>query len=249
MDSNLICTAGKDCFKFYRFNENHLKQFGFQRADEIHFLSCAWYKSDKMIAGTADGKLMLFERGEYRHDIAIKNVKNEITGALAEKARLRQKDETMRKSNAAIETLGGGPPPPASQTDVTMIHVASSVQQLQVDQDVDRPTSKFMGDEITSIATYSKGFAAAYGVGNVVIFEEQLVYTGPDDHYKQMYLIRIPHSTSESEDRIIKTLAISPNEELLLASTYNCNIYSFQLSSVEIKVGRWLKPLALSYYA
>ncbi|OXA41793.1 Cilia- and flagella-associated protein 57 [Folsomia candida] len=235
MDSNLICTAGKDCFKFYRFNENHLKQFGFQRADEIHFLSCAWYKSDKMIAGTADGKLMLFERGEYRHDIAIKNVKNEITGALAEKARLRQKDETMRKSNAAIETLGGGPPPPASQTDVTMIHVASSVQQLQVDQDVDRPTSKFMGDEITSIATYSKGFAAAYGVGNVVIFEEQLVYTGPDDHYKQMYLIRIPHSTSESEDRIIKTLAISPNEELLLASTYNCNIYSFQLSSVEIK--------------
>jgi len=48
--------------------------------------------------------------------------------------------------------------------------------------------------------------------------------------------VRIPHHTSESEDRIIKALTISPNEELIVASTFNNNIYVFQLSTAEIKV-------------
>lgn len=158
---------------------------------------------------------MLFERGDYRHDIAIKNVKNEITGALAERSRIKQKPDQVPVQGKEAETE-------------ELIPTAK--------EDPNRPSSNFQGEEITAIATYSKGFAAAYGVGNVVIFEEQLVYTTPEDHYKQVYVVRIPRSTSESEDRIIITLAISPNEEIMVASTFNCNIYMFQLSSVEIKV-------------
>jgi len=204
-----MCAVGNACFRFYRFNENHLKPYGFQRGDANHFLCHAWYKSDKVLAGTTDGRLMLFERGDYRQDIVIKNVKNEITGALAEKGRnIAKVREQKVGSDAAIHTK----------------------------EDHNRPPSVYVGKEITAIVTYSKGFVVAYGVGNVIVFEEQAVYTSSEDHYKQMYVIRIPSDTSESEDRIVKTLTISPNEEVIVASTFNCNIYMFQLSSAEIKV-------------
>lgn len=388
-----MCAGGNSCFKFYRLNDNHLKPFGFTRAEGVHILCHSWYKTDKVIAGTVDGKVLIFERGDFRQELVIKDVKNEITGALAEKNRLRQKflekvagktspnqnspgdpnqspgsqkspgkspggqtqspggggpkqstasqapspgsgkqstagqpqspgsakqstagqpespgtakqsttgQPQPRGSGGPKQSTAGQPPSPGAAPKQSTASQKQSIagqpqspghqspgaqspgkastrgSQLQSmvrgsqmqflkealeeeeeqrksetvlqilppppipflgeDEDFTKTSSKYTGEEITSVAAYSKGFAAAYGVGNVVIFEEQLTYTSPDDHYKQMYLIRIPHSTSESEDRIIKTLAVSPNEELLVASTLNCNVYVFQLSSVEIKV-------------
>lgn len=84
-ENNVLCAVGKASFRFFRYNEGHLKPFGFQRGDAYHFLCHAWLgKGDRLVAGTADGRIMIFERGEYRHDVPIKNVKNDVSGVLAE---------------------------------------------------------------------------------------------------------------------------------------------------------------------
>ena len=107
----------------------------------------------------------------------------------------------------------------------------------RVGRDAVRPVSFYIGTEVTAVVCFSKGFAAAYGVGNVIVYEEQLVFETAEDHYKQIYVIKIPPDTSESEDRIIKTLTINPAEELLLATTFNNQIFMFSLGSAELKVG------------
>lgn len=157
---------------------------------------------------------MLFERGEYRHDIAIKNVENEITGVLLEKGKM--------KSPGAARTL--------ESTVVSQVFPRQKAYNP-----FERSVSMFSGTEVTAIATYSKGFVVAYGVGNVIVYEEQSTYTSPEDRYKQLYITKIPHDTSEAEDRIITTLAVSPNDETMVATTFNCNVYSFCLSTAEIK--------------
>lgn len=111
----------------------------------------------------------------------------------------------------------------------------------RVGRDAVRPVSFYIGTEVTALVCFSKGFAAAYGVGNVIVYEEQLVFESAEDHYKQLYVIKIPPDTSESEDRIIKTLTINPAEELLLATTFNNQIFVFSLASAELKVGFHLK--------
>lgn len=222
-DNNVLCAIGNACFRFYRLNESSLKPFGFQRGDAHHFLCHAWYKSDKVIAGTAAGTVMFFERGEYRHDVQIKNVQNEITGVLLDRAKMTNKT-TQRKADKA--DAGGGMDPNK---------VSTVFAQRKSFNPFERATSMYSGTEVTAIACFSKGFAVAYGVGNVVIFEEQPVFQTYEDRYKQMYVIRIPNETSEAEDRIILKMVISPNDETIIASTFNCNIYSFSLSSAEIK--------------
>jgi hypothetical protein len=67
-----MCAIGKSSFRFFRYNEGHVKPFGFQRGDAHHFLCHAWLgKGDRLIAGTQEGRLMFFERGEYRYDIPV----------------------------------------------------------------------------------------------------------------------------------------------------------------------------------
>lgn len=156
---------------------------------------------------------MLFERGEHRHDIQIQNVQNEITGVLLDRAKMTK--------------------PGSKALDATQ--VSTVFAQRKSFNPFERASSLYSGTEVTAIATYSKGFVVGYGVGNVIVYEEQAIYQGYDDHYKQMYVIRIPQDTSEAEDRIIVKLVVSPNDETIVASTFNCNIYSFGLSTAEIK--------------
>lgn len=72
-----MCAVGKASFRFFRYNDGHMKPFGFQRGDSYHFMCHTWLgKGDKLIAGTADGKLMLFERGEFRYEIQIPKIED-----------------------------------------------------------------------------------------------------------------------------------------------------------------------------
>lgn len=168
-----------------------------------------------MIAGTAAGTVMLFERGEYRHDVPIKNVPNEISGVLLDRAKLSSKPGARSGNMDAAALIA------------TMALGKSNPYQ--------RSFSVFSGTEVTAIATCSKGFVVGYGVGNAIFYEEQPIYTTNEEHYKQLYVIRIPRDTSEAEDRIIVSLVISPNDETIIASTFNSNIYTFALSTAEIK--------------
>jgi len=201
--------VGQGTCRFYRFNENNLKQFGFTKGENYHFLSHAWFKGERVLAGTTDGRILLFEKGEYKHEISVKN----LYGGTGDQLLRRKSSPKLKERNdSSDDAFSGG----AAEN-----HSRSTI---------------FEGKEVTAIVAYSKGFAAAVGVGNVVVFEEQPAYTTAEDHFKQMYVVNIPHDTSECEDRIITTLDISPNEEVVCATTFNCNIYTFQLSSAEIKV-------------
>ncbi|CAG7830333.1 unnamed protein product [Allacma fusca] len=215
-ENNVLCAVGKASFRFFRYNEGHLKPFGFQKGDAYHFLCHAWLsKGDRLVAGTADGRIMAFERGEYRHDIPIRNVKNEITGVLADSNTKRLSIETNQTN------LSDGP-----ETAQRYKPTAGSHHRQQ---------SMYRGIEVTAVVSFSKGFAAAYGVGNCIIYEEQLFFNTVEEHYKQLYVIRIPPDTSECEDRIITSLATNATEEMLIACTFNCQIFTFSLASAELK--------------
>ena len=72
--------------------------------------------------------------------------------------------------------------------------------------------------------------------GNVIVYEEQLTYETPDEHYKHIHIIRIPADTSDANDRVIRGLTINTTEEIIIATTANSQIFYFALASAEIKV-------------
>jgi hypothetical protein len=72
--------------------------------------------------------------------------------------------------------------------------------------------------------------------GNVIVYEEQLAYETPEEHYKHIHIIRIPPDTSDANDRVVRALSINTTEEIVIATTNNSQIFYFALASAEIKV-------------
>ena len=70
-DSTNVCVSGQNVFKLYRFADNSLKQLAFQKLDQHHFRSHAWLGEDRIIAGTANGHLLLLEAGELKNEFSL----------------------------------------------------------------------------------------------------------------------------------------------------------------------------------
>lgn len=47
-------------------SETVWRQYGFQKAEQINVTTAAWLTSDRILCGTADGKLLLIEGGELK---------------------------------------------------------------------------------------------------------------------------------------------------------------------------------------
>lgn len=47
-------------------SETVWRQYGFQKADQLIVTTAAWLTSDRVLCGTADGKLILIEAGELK---------------------------------------------------------------------------------------------------------------------------------------------------------------------------------------
>ena len=57
-DNTQVCVTGLGIFKLFRFVENNLKQFAFQKADvNRHYLCQAWISEERVIVGTDVGKV------------------------------------------------------------------------------------------------------------------------------------------------------------------------------------------------
>ena len=94
--------------------------------------------------------------------------------------------------------------------------------------------------EIGALISYSGGFIASYGKDTVYVFE-QLPQSGEEFSFKSIKKIKFPKSNIEeegsgpnkSQTTTIKSLTMSPKEDLLIALTSNLLLYSFPMRKKE----------------
>ncbi|XP_074640882.1 cilia- and flagella-associated protein 57-like [Tubulanus polymorphus] len=89
--------------------------------------------------------------------------------------------------------------------------------------------------QITTIVSFSKGFACSYGPGIVLLYEK----TDDKDYFRKSKEIRVPADQnsadpSRSEQQVITSLTVSPSEETLICTTDANQIYSITLSSADL---------------
>uniref|UniRef100_A0A0B7A6G0 Cilia- and flagella-associated protein 57 n=1 Tax=Arion vulgaris TaxID=1028688 RepID=A0A0B7A6G0_9EUPU len=67
-DNTQLCAVGNTVFRYFRYSEGNLKPFNFQKIDPQNYLCHAWLSEDRIIVGTDNGHLMLFEAGEIKQE-------------------------------------------------------------------------------------------------------------------------------------------------------------------------------------
>ena len=76
--------VGHGIFKLYRYSENSLKQFSFQKSDpQRHYLCQSWVNEERMLIGTDHGKVILFESGELKAEFVINSLAKSSTGQVS----------------------------------------------------------------------------------------------------------------------------------------------------------------------
>ena len=70
-DNTQCCIAGEKLFKLYRYTEGNLKQFAFMKTEPSQYLCLAWVSEDRLVLGTDNGKVQLFEVGELKNEFSI----------------------------------------------------------------------------------------------------------------------------------------------------------------------------------
>ncbi|ELT90948.1 hypothetical protein CAPTEDRAFT_196345 [Capitella teleta] len=80
-DNTQLCVVGNGIFKLFRYSEGNLKQFAFQKMEPQNYLCQAWVSDERVVVGTDNGRLLLFEAGELKHEFntaAQKDDKNKF---------------------------------------------------------------------------------------------------------------------------------------------------------------------------
>eukprot|EP00049_Salpingoeca_infusionum_P018833 m.358992 g.358992 ORF g.358992 m.358992 type:complete len:1196 (+) comp18362_c0_seq1:186-3773(+) len=70
-DNTHICVTGNNTLKMFRYTEGHLKQLAFQKLESHNYLGQAWLADDALVAGTEEGKILLFVGGELKTQITL----------------------------------------------------------------------------------------------------------------------------------------------------------------------------------
>ncbi|KAI9207648.1 WD40-repeat-containing domain protein, partial [Polychytrium aggregatum] len=74
LDSNQICTIGNGVFRLYRYQDGGCKQLSFSKFEPRNFTSHAWICDDRLVVGSEDGRLLIFEStGELKIEIVYSN--------------------------------------------------------------------------------------------------------------------------------------------------------------------------------
>ena len=66
-----LCVVGNGIFRVFRYSEGNLRQFAFQKTDPQNYLCQAWVSDERVIVGTDNGRLLLFEAGELKSEINV----------------------------------------------------------------------------------------------------------------------------------------------------------------------------------
>ncbi|KAJ3302044.1 Cilia- and flagella-associated protein 57 [Kappamyces sp. JEL0829] len=68
-DSSQVSVVGNGIFKVFRFSEGVLKQLAGPKLDQKNILTHCWTADEKIVCGTEDGKVLVFESsGELKHE-------------------------------------------------------------------------------------------------------------------------------------------------------------------------------------
>ena len=70
-DNTQICVVGEKLFKLFRYSEGTLKQFAFTKAEPQNYLCQAWLSEDRLILGTDNGKIQLFEVADLKNEFLV----------------------------------------------------------------------------------------------------------------------------------------------------------------------------------
>lgn len=70
-DNTQLCVTGNGIFKLFRYSEANLKPVSFQKVDLQNYLCQAWVSDERVVVGTDNGRLLLFESGELKGEIPI----------------------------------------------------------------------------------------------------------------------------------------------------------------------------------
>lgn len=69
LNNTQLCVSGTGVFKLFRYAEGFLKQSSVSKVESIKFLSHCWISSERVVAGTDTGRLLVFESGELRREL------------------------------------------------------------------------------------------------------------------------------------------------------------------------------------
>lgn len=70
-DNTQVCVVGEKTFKLFRYSEGNLKQFAFMKADPLNYLCQAWISEDRLVLGSDNGRVQLFEVGELKNEFRV----------------------------------------------------------------------------------------------------------------------------------------------------------------------------------
>ncbi|KAF5270192.1 hypothetical protein FQR65_LT05672 [Abscondita terminalis] len=65
-DTSVIALVGVTVFKFMACSDKVWRQYGFAKSDNSNLSSARWLSQDRLIAGSVEGKFMIFEGGELK---------------------------------------------------------------------------------------------------------------------------------------------------------------------------------------
>lgn len=120
------------------------------------------------------------------------------------------------------------------------------IYRLAIDQASDSKNED--RSRINDIVTYEKGFICCNASGTTYIFEK-----GEEkDFYRKLKEVRLPYDNQHSDAPDsgipeIKTLALSPSEEILICSTSDNQLYTVPVSTADMtKVRNLVKNYGVS---
>lgn len=58
--------AGNQLLRILACTESIWRQFGYSKAENVHFTGCTWLSQDRLFLGTNDGKVLIVENGELK---------------------------------------------------------------------------------------------------------------------------------------------------------------------------------------
>ncbi|XP_016840844.1 cilia- and flagella-associated protein 57 [Nasonia vitripennis] len=66
-DTGIIALGGKFAFKFLTVSETMWRPYGFSKAENLIITSLAWLNTDRLLAGTSDGRILFLENGDLKN--------------------------------------------------------------------------------------------------------------------------------------------------------------------------------------
>ncbi|XP_015597863.1 cilia- and flagella-associated protein 57 [Cephus cinctus] len=98
-DVGIVALGGPYTFKFLTVSETVWRSYGFAKADNILICSMTWLNTDRLLAGTRDGRILYLENGDLKN--IYKMVDTEIMN-------LKIREEYIIQTAASQSSLEGG---------------------------------------------------------------------------------------------------------------------------------------------